>query len=287
MFAPRAEDGCTLLSRPLTVGTHQALHSVNQHMIQHTTYKDHFPRSPHGSTSQTHSLLASRCTSADARRGKYSRGVSFSYSLPPQQYEDQGRPSTTGSLKQELSRRLFSHRCISSAAFNREQESQMASDIQQSLSQFHEQEQVVSYLTKMVDQATQTEEWEDQDGEKMIQAEASEDDYWEEESTTEDKKHPDTIQTSVFPSDTMEPPFPSLSPPRPPSVESFLDTETSSSASTTPSLPFMDTSSPYSQTQARQKFLSQHPELLPDLREYSIKTGKRHTFSGYHAYYWH
>ena len=43
----------------------------------------------------------------------------------------------------------------------------------------------------------------------------------------------------------------------------------------------------FSRTEVMKKFHEQYPERAPDLREYSIREGKRHVIHGSHAYYFH
>lgn len=272
MFAPKVDDRHSQYSRPLTLNTHHALLSVNQRMARSTTYKDQFPSSSPGVISQASSLFHSRCASADTR-GKYSRGVSFSFSLPPQQRDEHTRPSTTGSIRPEsYSRRLFLHQLTSQEKPGSENDPTRLMHVQQS------QDQEQTYPI-MVDKGTQTEECVDDMGQ-----EGDEVDYWEEGSIVEDKKHTDTLQTLASTSDPKEASLPA---PRPPSIESFLDSETTSSSSHTPDIPPVSTIRPFSQSEAQRTYHSQHPELVPDLREVLIRTGKRHTFSGYNAHYWH
>lgn len=44
---------------------------------------------------------------------------------------------------------------------------------------------------------------------------------------------------------------------------------------------------PYNRTEALQRFNMVHYERAPDIRENSIRSGRRHIINGYHAYYWH
>lgn len=43
----------------------------------------------------------------------------------------------------------------------------------------------------------------------------------------------------------------------------------------------------YSRTEVLRRFHDQYPEGVPDLRDYSIREGKRHVIHGHHAYYFH
>ena len=43
----------------------------------------------------------------------------------------------------------------------------------------------------------------------------------------------------------------------------------------------------FTRSEVMKKFHEQYPEKAPDLREYSIREGKRHVISGSHAYYFH
>ena len=43
----------------------------------------------------------------------------------------------------------------------------------------------------------------------------------------------------------------------------------------------------FNRTEVLQRFHEQYPEKAPDLREYSIREGRRHIIHGYHAYYFH
>ena len=229
MFCSSAGTGS--LSRPLTVSTHQALSAVNQQMTQRTTYKDHFPCSSND-TSQCTSLVTSRCHSAVDYRGKYSRKVNFSCSLPPQQ---QHRPSTTDAISQET---MFEQLADTTAHAQRS-------------------------CCIMVDEATQT----DDENCKSSQGEENELEWLLNLRTAEVDQEPAAARS--------------------PSLESFLYSEISRPASAPVGYYTSTAVRPFSQKEARQKFYLDHPEALPDLREMAIRTGKRHTFSGFHAHYWH
>ncbi len=43
----------------------------------------------------------------------------------------------------------------------------------------------------------------------------------------------------------------------------------------------------YNKSEALRQFHNQYPSHTPDLRQYSISSGRRHIINGYHAYYWH
>ena len=43
----------------------------------------------------------------------------------------------------------------------------------------------------------------------------------------------------------------------------------------------------FSKTEVLRRFHDQYPEDVPDLRDYSIREGKRHVIHGHHAYYFH
>ncbi|MCG8622844.1 MAG: hypothetical protein MJE68_12725, partial [Proteobacteria bacterium] len=43
----------------------------------------------------------------------------------------------------------------------------------------------------------------------------------------------------------------------------------------------------FNRTEVLQRFHEQYPEKAPDLREYSIREGRRHVIHGSHAYYFH
>ena len=43
----------------------------------------------------------------------------------------------------------------------------------------------------------------------------------------------------------------------------------------------------YNKTEALRQFHNQYPSHTPDLRQYSVSSGRRHIINGYHAYYWH
>lgn len=48
------------------------------------------------------------------------------------------------------------------------------------------------------------------------------------------------------------------------------------------------TNTAYSKSNTMKHFHSQHcRQEIPDLRQYSISSGRRHIINGYHAYYWH
>ena len=211
-----------------------------------TTYKDQFPCS--AKTSQCSSLMTSRCQSAADYRGKYSRKVNFSFSLPPQQ---QHQLSTTDSITQKtLSQQLAD---TSNASYVGMMETA------------HEQQ-----ACAMVDKATQTDYYEEQD-----------DDNKDRQETDEENE----LERLLVPKATNKIKV-DLEPVRPPSLESFLFSEMSRPTSA----PVGYTSTairPFSQMEAQQKYYSDHPETMPDLREMAVRTGKRHTFSGYHAHYWH
>lgn len=243
------------LLRPLTVNTHEALLTANHRTAHSTTYHDQFPPLS-GYNSQLATPTMSRCTSVDYR-GKYSRGISFSYSLPPQQQAPQ--PESTGSIP---------HRTLYQQLLATSRE-------HQNTAQPHAQQVQEPVTTEKiyVDQATQTEEW--LYGEEMQDEEA-------ENTAQEEKKFQFGFPASVIGNEPME----ML---RPFSMESFLRSEISRppSAPAAYNVPLPITTRPFSRSDAQRNFHCNHPEPVPDLRELSIRTGKRHTFSGYHAHYWH
>lgn len=236
MFCSSAGTGC--LSRPLTINTHQALFAVNQQMTQRTTYKDQFPCSASNSSQYT-SLVTSRCHSTADYRGKYSRKVNFSCSLPQQQHQ----PLCTDSVTQETLIEQLTNDSRASHVI----ETQMA----------HAQ-------PSMVDKATQTDDLDDDNCISRQEIGKDEQEWLLTSNTTEE-----------------------LASCRSPSLESFLYSEISRPASAPVGCYASTAIRPFSQKEAQQKFFLDHPEVLPDLREMAIRTGKRHTFSGYHAHYWH
>lgn len=49
-----------------------------------------------------------------------------------------------------------------------------------------------------------------------------------------------------------------------------------------------DSTPPYSKSNAMKSFHTKYNDQnIPDLRQYSISSGRRHVINGYHAYYWH
>jgi hypothetical protein len=77
---------------------------------------------------------------------------------------------------------------------------------------------------------------------------------------------------------------------RPPSeADSYLKPSTAGSSCYPTSQPAMDDKElpQYSRTQVLRHFNQLYPDRVPDPREYSITSGRRHIINGYHAYYWH
>ena len=48
-----------------------------------------------------------------------------------------------------------------------------------------------------------------------------------------------------------------------------------------------DWTRPYSKTEVLRNFHFSYPEIPPDIRQFSMCSGRRHVINGYHAYYWH
>lgn len=257
IFSPK-NHYLSALSPPLNPTTYQALLSVNHRMSTSTTYKEHFSPLPAPAIREAHRPFSSYHQMSDSR-GKYARAPNFanqnrsgSSSIKPTPFADHYvvlECESDSEYGASTTRKVFSNTLSQSEVKN---ETAISHEID----------------NKKRDQATQTDpEWETEEEDWYDHEHECETDIKEE---TKVKEPPQFL----LPQDSIE--------------GSYLRPSTASSSSSQASYLSEGVSQvPYSRMEALRQFRLAYPDHIPDLREYSIRSGRRHIINGYHAYYWH
>ena len=275
MFSPKYHP-FTMSSMPLSPATHMALKSVNHRVATTTHYRQQF-----SAPSQSRQIFRATVTSARSdSRSKYARAPGFSFVSSAQ-------PRLTGSVSvgikdtviPPMHGNLHTQRLLTVDEQNTSY-SFSGKDLYQSGIKSDDEDVIIDYAGyNKVNQATQTEveddfNLEEEEEEEMIGLEEVEHPY------KDDKKQVNINTEPMCDSDAG-------SYLRPSTADSFSTYSSELSGSEAMSFASSDLSLPYSKTRVLRRLHLQFPEQAPDLREQSIRTGRRHVINGYHAYYWH
>ena len=280
MFSPKYHP-FTMSSMPLSPATHMALKSVNHRVATTTHYRQQFP-----APSQSRLIFRATVTSARSdSRSKYARAPGFSFVSSAQ-------PKLTGSFSvgikdtviPPMHGNLHTQRLLTVDEQNTSYPFSGKDLYQSGITSDDEHVRIDYAGHNKVNQATQTEVEDD------FNLEGEEEEEEEEEMIgSEEVKHlyKDDIKKQV--NINTEPMCDSDAGSylRPSTADSFSMYSSELSNSEAMSFASRDSSLPYSKTKVLRHLHLQFPEQAPDLREHSIRTGRRHVINGYHAYYWH
>lgn len=269
MFSPRFH-GPHTSSMPLSPVTFSTLQTVNHQQATNTTYQEKYPAimSP-----PDYSLSVTAKTES---RGKFSRAPDFHHTC-----DKNVLPSNKSSLllnrslqPRETDDGLFVFPTPHNFQTNKEATEAMDSSCTEK-----------EHVDGKVDKATQTD-----DGWDWLPAPQCCTSPIQEHPAHSHNQHlPPESQTQAHANQIQqENKLPLIDHfPRPPSAESTA-THSSwmSEQSEQHGLPRLY-SQPFSRSHAMKHFHSTYTEQAPDLRELSIRDGKKHMFNGFHAYYWH